>query len=73
MLKIPAEYGRDTSLAKFTDIFAKFLLLRLLGVLAGIGQRAMVDDSGMTVTQVATHNRSENGRSAWDALYDTTT
>jgi hypothetical protein len=27
MLKTPAEYERDISLAKFTDINAKFLLL----------------------------------------------
>jgi hypothetical protein len=26
----------------------------------------------MIRTQMRMHNRSENGRSAWDALYDTT-
>jgi hypothetical protein len=30
-----------------------------------------VDESGMIRTQMGTHNISENGRSAWDALYDT--
>jgi hypothetical protein len=34
-------------------------------------QRALVDGSGMIITQMGTHNRSENSRSAWDALYDT--
>jgi hypothetical protein len=26
----------------------------------------------MTITHMATHDRSENGHSAWDALFDTT-
>jgi len=72
MLKIPAEYERDTSPAKLTAFLAKFLPASLLGVSAGICQRALVDESGMIRTQMGTHNRSEIGRSAWDALYDTT-
>jgi hypothetical protein len=43
----------------------------LLGVSAGICQRDLVDESGMIRTQKGTHNTAENGRSAWDALYDT--
>jgi predicted nucleic acid-binding Zn ribbon protein len=52
--------------------FTKFLPALLLCVSAGICQRALVDKSGMITTQMGTHRRSENGRSAWDALYDTT-
>jgi hypothetical protein len=44
----------------------------LLGVSADICHRALVDESGMIRTQMGTHNRSEIGSSAWDALYDTT-
>jgi hypothetical protein len=51
---------------------AKFLLLQLLGVCAGIYQRAVVDELGMIRTQLRASSRSENGRSAWDALYGTT-
>jgi hypothetical protein len=42
----------------------------LLGVSAGICHRALVDETAMIINQM--HNRSENGRSAWDTLYDTT-
>jgi hypothetical protein len=31
-----------------------------------------VDESGVIRTQMGTHNRLENGRSAWVVLYDTT-
>jgi hypothetical protein len=65
MLKIPAEYDRDTSLQKITG-FSPFLPASVLGVCTGICQ--MVDDSGMITTQMGTHNRSEYGRSACDAL-----
>jgi hypothetical protein len=49
MLKIPAEYDRDTSSAKLTDFFAKFLPASLLGAAAaaGVCQRTLVDKSGM--------------------------
>jgi hypothetical protein len=30
-----------------------------------------VDESGVIRTQMGAHNRSENGRNAWEALYDT--
>jgi hypothetical protein len=49
-----------------------FLPASLPGNSAGIFQTAMVDESGMIRTWMGMHNRSENGRSAWDALYDTT-
>jgi hypothetical protein len=71
MLKIPTEYDRGTLPAKLTDFFAKFLLLRLLGVSARIFRKAVVDESGMIRTQMETYNRSDNDRSSWDALYDT--
>jgi hypothetical protein len=35
-------------------------------------QETVVDESGMINIQMGTDNRSENGRSAWDVLYDTT-
>jgi hypothetical protein len=42
MLNIPAEYDRDsTSSAKLMDFLAKFLVASLLGVSAGICQRAL--------------------------------
>jgi hypothetical protein len=34
-------------------------------------QRALVDEAGIIRTQMGTHNRSENGGSAREALYDT--
>jgi hypothetical protein len=48
MLNIPAEYG-NTSSAKFTDI-SRQLLASLLGVCCN--QRALVDDTGMIITQM---------------------
>jgi hypothetical protein len=44
MLKIPAEFSRDTSSAKLKDFFTRFLPASLLGVCAGICQRALVDE-----------------------------
>jgi hypothetical protein len=41
-------------------------------LLSGICQKALVDESGMIVTVMGTRNRSENGRSTWVALHDTT-
>jgi hypothetical protein len=32
--------------------------------------RILMDESGMIRTQMGTHSRSENDRSAWDALYN---
>jgi hypothetical protein len=40
-------------------------------VSAGICQSAQVDETGIIGTQMWTRNKSENGRSAWEALYDT--
>jgi uncharacterized membrane protein (DUF106 family) len=51
---------------------AKFFSEFLLGVYAGIYQRALVDESGMMRTQMEMHNRSENACSASDSLYDAT-
>jgi hypothetical protein len=51
---------------------SKFLSGSLLGVTAGILQTALVDELEMIKTHMEKHNRSENCRSAWDALYDTT-
>jgi hypothetical protein len=51
---------------------AKFLTALLLGVSAGICQKALVVESRMIITQLGMHNRREEGRSAWEALYDTT-
>jgi hypothetical protein len=51
---------------------ANFLPATLLGASAGICQRTFVDELEMIRTQMGTQNSSENGRSAWDALYDTT-
>jgi hypothetical protein len=73
MLKSPAEYDRETSSAKFTDISRPVSPASLLGVCAGNCQRALVDESGMIRILMGMHNRSENGRSKWDALYDTIT
>jgi hypothetical protein len=56
-LKIPAEYDRDTSSAKFTDFLANSV--SLLGVYCN--HRALVDVSGMIRTQVGPQNRPERG------------
>jgi hypothetical protein len=44
----------------------------LLVVYAGICQIALVNESGMIITLMGMRNRSENGRSVWDTLYNTT-
>jgi hypothetical protein len=72
MLKNPAEYERNILSAKFTAIVRQVFHDLLLGVSAGVCQRALLDESEMIGTLMRMHNRSENGRSAWDALYDTT-
>jgi hypothetical protein len=72
LLKIPEKYGKDISSAKFTDISRYVSPDSLLGVSAGICHRALVGESGMIRIQMAMHSISENGRSAWNALYDTT-
>jgi hypothetical protein len=64
MLKIPAEYNSDTSPEKLTVISGQFLSASLPDISAGICQRSLVGESGMIKTQMGTHNRSENDRSA---------
>jgi hypothetical protein len=44
----------------------------LLGVSDGYTQRAVVDESGMTKTQMGMHSRPEDGHNARDVLYDAT-
>jgi hypothetical protein len=72
MLKIPAEYERDISSTKFTAISHQVSHDSLLGVSVGICNKALGDESVTITTQLETENRSEDWRSAWDALYDTT-
>jgi hypothetical protein len=60
------------SLQNSPPFLAKFLLIRHW-VCAGICQRAAVDESGIIKKQLGKYSRSENGRSAWGALYDTAT
>jgi hypothetical protein len=72
MLMFPEEYDKDTSSAKSTDSSRQLFRASLLDISTGICQRALVDESGMIRTQTGTHHRSDNGRSACDALYDTT-
>jgi hypothetical protein len=61
------EYERDISSTKFIAIFPQVSLHLLLGVFAGICQRALVDEKQMIITQMGMHNRSENGHSACNA------
>jgi hypothetical protein len=49
-----------------------FLPASLLVVSADIFHKALVDELGTIGTQMETHSGSENGRSAWNDLYDTT-
>jgi hypothetical protein len=65
MLKISAVYDLNT--AKFKDIRRKSLLRCLV-----LQPESMVDELGMISTQMGMHNRSLNGRCAWEAFYDTT-
>jgi hypothetical protein len=71
-LKNPVKYETYFSSAKFTTICCQVFSEFLLGVYAGIYQRALVDESGMMRTQMEMHNRSENACSASDSLYDAT-
>jgi hypothetical protein len=49
-----------------------FLADSILDISASIYQRSLVNESGMVRSKMRTNNKSENGRRAWDALYDTT-
>jgi hypothetical protein len=72
MLKIPAEYDRDTSMHNSWTNLTTFGPTLILCVSAGICQTALVEESRTIKTQIGKQNRWENGRSAWEALYDTT-
>jgi hypothetical protein len=54
-------YNVGKSLGTF---FVKFFPSSLLGVSAGVCQRALVDESGKIRTQMEAQNKSENDRSA---------
>jgi hypothetical protein len=59
---------RDTTSVIFKEISpTPCLATRCLGIC----HKALLDEPGMIITQMRTNNRSENCRSAWDALYDT--
>jgi hypothetical protein len=68
LLKIPAGM-KEILVGK---MYGYFSTVSLLGVCAAICHKAMVDKSGIIRTQMGKHYSSETGRSAWDALYDTT-
>jgi hypothetical protein len=72
MLNIPAEYDTRYFTTKINGQFSPTFSLLHNCVSAGIYQRALAEESGMIRTQMEMHNRSENGRSAQDTLYDTT-
>jgi hypothetical protein len=59
MLKNPAGMKRDACRQKFTTISCQVSPASLLGVSGGYCQKALVDASGMTGTQMGTYNRSE--------------
>jgi hypothetical protein len=71
MLKIPAEYDRDTSPAKLKEISRTVSPCFAIRSIFWYLQITLVDESAMIRTQIGTHNKSENGRIAWDALYNT--
>jgi hypothetical protein len=54
MFKNPAEYERDTSSAKFMAVSCQVSPALLPNVYAGYCQRALVDESGMILTQMGT-------------------
>jgi len=59
MLKTPANYDRDNSPAKLTDISRQTSSDLLLGVCALFWERALVEEPGTISNQMGTHNRSE--------------
>jgi hypothetical protein len=63
---------RDTCRQNSRPFLTKYLPASLLGVYAGICQRATVDESQMIGNETGTRNRSENGHSEWYALYNAT-
>jgi hypothetical protein len=73
MLKKPAKYERDMYLSKFTVKFSpKFsLLCYKVSVVVTARELWWMSQEGLDL-RWGTHNISENGCSAWDALCDTT-
>jgi hypothetical protein len=67
-VKIRVKHDRDISSAKFKDYFSPSPCVATRCVCCN--QRPLVHDSGMTGTRGRTID--QNGRSAWEALYDTT-
>jgi hypothetical protein len=64
MLKVPAEYDRDTSPAILKNVLLQvYIFGLLLGVSDGICQRALADESGIIRTQMGKYSISENGLS----------
>jgi hypothetical protein len=71
MLNFPAEYDKDTSPSKLEDMSRHVTSAMQIDVSAGICHRALMYESGLSITQMGIHNRSENDRSARYAFYDT--
>jgi hypothetical protein len=71
MSKIPAEYDRDTSSAKLTKIFRKISHCFVTNTAVFTRELYLINQKGLEL-RLRTHSRLENGRSAWDALHDTT-
>jgi hypothetical protein len=59
MLQIPTSMKSDPSYAKFTAISRQVSPASLLSVSVGHCQIALVNESGMIITQMGSHNRSE--------------
>jgi hypothetical protein len=51
---------------------SKYIPAKLQGESAVICLRTLMDESGMIGSQMGMQNKSENGRSVWDVLRDTT-
>jgi hypothetical protein len=71
MLKNPADYDRDISSTKFTAISRQVFPDSLLIVSAGIYLRAWWLNQKLLEHRWG-RTMDKNGRSVWDALYDTT-
>jgi hypothetical protein len=59
MLRNPTYVKRDVSYAEFTPFPNTFTPASLSYVSAGYFQRSLMDESGVTRTQLVTHNKSE--------------
>jgi hypothetical protein len=58
--------------AKSLEMSRQVFTVSLLGAPSGYCQRDFVDESGMIRTQMGKSQHVSNGRSALDALHDTT-